>query len=42
MPTLFVPCEYGILVHSDRMVQPYGFTQEVEIFFLLHFYTYKL
>lgn len=35
----FFPGEYGILVHSNRMVQPYGFTQEVEIFSLLYFCT---
>lgn len=33
----FFPREYGILVHPDRMVQPYGFAQEVEIFFLTVF-----
>jgi len=33
MPTLFFPSEYGILVHSDRMVQPDSFRKlEVEIF----------
>lgn len=42
MPMLFFPSEYGILVHSDRMVQPNSFTQEVEVFFLLCFCAYKL